>query len=158
MLINVAHRPFEADGSTSLVIESSIGEVIAIASGVFVRAEALLGSLQVDPVRMRQNLDLSEGAIFAELAMMRAGKKYGRHRTHKIMYDIAMNANKGGESFLKTISTIEPKIRSEIDDILAGEKSFGACSEYAEHYAKLALDYVRTRRITLNRFLETKDC
>ena len=158
MLLNVAHRPFEADGSTSLVFESSIGEVIAIASGVFVRAEALLANLYVDPKRMRQNLDLSEGSIFAELAMMRAGIKHGRHKTHQIMYDIAMNANKGEKTFLAAINEIEPEIRAEIGDILAGDKSLGACTDYALHFSSLALDYENTRQIVKNRLLRTKFC
>ncbi len=153
MLVNVAHRPFEADGSTSLVFESSIGEVIAIASGVFIRSEALLANLNVDPERMRQNLDLSGGAIFAELAMMRAGIKHGRHRSHQIMYDIAMSADGGGKTFLENISLLEPEIRTEIDGILAGEKAIGACSEYALHFATLATDYAHTRRININRVL-----
>ena len=89
---------------------------------------------------------------------MRAGIKHGRHKTHQIMYDIAMNANKGEKTFLAAINEIEPEIRAEIGDILAGAKSLGACTDYALHFSSLALDYENTRQIVKNRLLRTKFC
>ncbi|MBP0573973.1 hypothetical protein J8J27_25070, partial [Mycobacterium tuberculosis] len=86
MLMASAHRPFESDGSANQLFEDGLVDVVAAASDVMVRTEALVRDLSPDAVRMRANLELSHGAIFGEYAMMRLGESIGKHRGHELVH------------------------------------------------------------------------
>jgi len=51
---------------------------------------------QLDPKRMRANLDLSGGLIMAEAIMLELGTTLGRRHAHDIIYDAAQVARSRG--------------------------------------------------------------
>jgi 3-carboxy-cis,cis-muconate cycloisomerase len=55
--------------------------------------------LTVDPARMRANLDATNGAIFAERVVMRAGRAVGRDVAASMVKAALENAREGGTSF-----------------------------------------------------------
>ena len=60
----------------------------------------MLAGLEVDPARMRANLDLTRGLICAEAVMMALAPYLGRLRTHDLMYDICRQAVSTGRPLL----------------------------------------------------------
>jgi adenylosuccinate lyase len=139
MLMASAHRPFESDGSTNQLFEDGLVDVIGAISDVLVRTEALVRDLNLDAVRMRENLELSHGAIFGEYAMMRLGETLGKHRAHELVHDAAIAAATGKAPFLDEVAKLPggAPLRTDIEDRLARDGASGICKEYALHYAAL---------------------
>jgi adenylosuccinate lyase len=139
MLMASAHRPYESDGSTNQLFEDGLVDVIAAISDVLVRTEALLGDLDLDPARMRQNLELSHGAIFGEYAMMRLGETLGKHKGHELVHDAAVAAASGKGAFLDEIDKLPggAALSADIRTKLAQDGASGICKEYALHYGAL---------------------
>jgi 3-carboxy-cis,cis-muconate cycloisomerase len=55
--------------------------------------------LMIDPARMRANLEATNGAIFAERVMMRAGGALGRDEAHALLRDVVDRVRASGEPF-----------------------------------------------------------
>jgi adenylosuccinate lyase len=139
MLMASAHRPFESDGSTNQLFEDGLVDVISAVSDVLVRTEALVRDLDLDPVRMRENLELSHGAIFGEYAMMRLGETLGKHRAHELVHDAAIAAASGKAPFLDEVARLPggAALRADIEDRLTRDGASGICREYALHFGSL---------------------
>lgn len=139
MLMASAHRPFESDGSTNQLFEDGLVDVIAAISDVLVRTEALTRDLDLNALRMRENLELSHGAIFGEYAMMRLGETMGKHKSHELVHEAAIAAASGKGSFLDEIAGLPggAELRADIEERLAHDGASGICKEYALHYAAL---------------------
>lgn len=140
LMLAQAHRPFESDGSTNLLYENGVCAAVEMISKVLVRTEAMTCNLQVDAVRMRENLKLSKGAIYSEFAMMELGRAIGKHRGHEMVHDIAVKAADGGVPFLDALSGLPggEELREEILSRIEKGEVGGLCSEYAQHYGALA--------------------
>ncbi|MDS9467915.1 lyase family protein [Paracoccus sp. MBLB3053] len=140
MLMSLAHRPFESDGSANQIFEDAMPDAIGAMADVLVRTEAMLRDLVVDPARMLVNLNLSHGAIHGELAMMQLGRTLGKHTAHEKVHDIAVSAADGGRAFMEQIASLPGggELRAEIDRRLSGGGSNGICAEYALHFGALA--------------------
>src|SRR5690606_15033554 len=92
-----------------------------------------------NPVRMRDNLRLSNGAIFGEYAMMRLGREVGKHKGHEMVHDAAVAAASSHSSFLDQLAAL-PGGTALSEDIRAMMESGGAaglCKEYALHFSAL---------------------
>lgn len=139
MLMASAHRPHESDGSTNQLFEDGLVDVIGAISDVLVRTEALVRDLNLDTLRMRENLDLSHGGIFGEYAMMRLGETLGKHKGHELVHEAAVAAATGEGEFLDEIARLPGGAALSIDirDKLARDGASGICKEYALHYAAL---------------------
>lgn len=143
MLMGEAHRPFESDGSTNLMFENAIAAVVGMMGQVLARTEGLVGGLVVDAARMRANLDLSQGAIHAEFAMMRLSETEGKHRGHEMVHEVALAAAEGGPSFPDGLAALPggAELRREIEARMRGEAPNGLCAEFARHFGALALAF-----------------
>lgn len=139
MLMASAYRPFESDGSTNQLFEDGLVDVIAAISDVLVRTEALVRDLDLDPSRMRHNLELSNGAIFGEYAMMQLGKTLGKHKGHEFVHEAAVAAASGNGVFLDEIAKLPggSALGADIRAKLAQDGASGICKEYALHYGAL---------------------
>jgi adenylosuccinate lyase len=91
---------------------------------------------------MRHNLDLSQGAIFGEMAMMRLGETLGKHTGHELVHEAAIAAQTRGVSFLDEILHLPggPSLRAEIKHRLEGNGANGICAEYAIYFGSLVED------------------
>ncbi|HKT20874.1 MAG TPA: 3-carboxy-cis,cis-muconate cycloisomerase [Stellaceae bacterium] len=108
-------------------------EIFLLASGALHQARFLLEGLEVDPVRMRANLDLTRGMIVSEAVMMGLGPHLGRQRAHDLVYDICRKAITGGQSFLDLLAA-EPEIarhmgRSELAKLVDPANYLGLAGE-----------------------------
>src|SRR4051812_48010324 len=74
----------------------ALPEIFLLASGVLAQSRDLIVGLQVDAVRMRRNLDLTNGAVVSEGVMMGLAPHLGRQRAHALVYDICRGAAESG--------------------------------------------------------------
>lgn len=142
LLMSMACRPFESDASTNNIFENGISEIVEIFANILVPTEALLRDLRVDAQRMKKNLDLSNGTIFAELAMMRLGASVGKHKGHSLVHELATASVSENEQFIEALSHLPngDALQTEIRDVLSGKNGTGLCSTFALHYGALAHD------------------
>ncbi len=80
-------------------------EIFLLAAGALHQARFLIEGLEVDPARMRANLDLTRGMIVSEAVMMGLGPYLGRQRAHDLVYDICRKAITTGGSFLDLLAS-----------------------------------------------------
>ena len=108
-----------------------LGRLVEIARG-----------LQLDPVRMGQNLDLTGGMILSEAIMLELGRRMGRQVAHDLVYDAVEKVRDGTASFAAALAE-DPKIRAELDDAAIGRMLdptayTGLCAEMAREHARRA--------------------
>jgi adenylosuccinate lyase len=63
----------------------AVPQALILTGGVVSKLAWVLGGLEVDTARMRQNLGLTGGAIMAEAVMMQLADRFGHERAHRIV-------------------------------------------------------------------------
>jgi 3-carboxy-cis,cis-muconate cycloisomerase len=81
--------------------------LFGLASGALREARSLAEGLQVDPVRMRHNLDATNGLLFADAAAARLGAKLGREAAHALVEHAAGEVRRTGRP-LRAVLEAEP--------------------------------------------------
>jgi len=92
----------------------AIPEIFSLAAGALAQTRFLVAGLQVDPKRMRANLDLTRGLIVSEAVMMGLGPYLGRQRAHDLVYDICRAVIATGRSFLDLLAE-DKEISAHLD-------------------------------------------
>src|SRR5271163_3986161 len=82
----------------------AVPEIFLLSAGALAQARSLVGGLQVDPERMRANLDITKGLIVSEAVMMGLGPALGRQRAHDLVYDICRDVIAGRGTFLDLLA------------------------------------------------------
>ena len=70
--------------------------------------------ISIDATRMRQNIQATKGAVFAEKAMMLLADKIGREAAHKLVEHAVREAQRNGTQFAEVLSKV-PEISSRLD-------------------------------------------
>lgn len=70
----------------------ALPEIFLLSAGALAQARTMLAGLQVDPQRMRANLELTNGLITSEAVMMGLAPHLGRERAHDLVYDLCRQA------------------------------------------------------------------
>jgi 3-carboxy-cis,cis-muconate cycloisomerase len=94
----------------------ALPEIFVLSAGALSQARFLLGGLQVDPARMRANLDITRGLIVSEAVMMGLGPHLGRQRAHDLVYDICRKVIATGRPLLDLLAEdaeIAPHMKRE---------------------------------------------
>jgi 3-carboxy-cis,cis-muconate cycloisomerase len=68
-------------------------EAFVLTAGALGHARTIVDGLQVDTVRMRENLELTHGLIVAEAVMMGLAPHLGRERAHELVYELCRAAS-----------------------------------------------------------------
>ncbi|MBX3009884.1 MAG: adenylosuccinate lyase family protein [Caldilineaceae bacterium] len=76
---------------------------------------AIFDGLVVHPMKMRQNLDLTNGQIVAEAVMMHLGQFIGRQQAHDVVYDACVTAVAEGRSLYSVLAAL-PEITAVVPD------------------------------------------
>lgn len=82
----------------------ALPEIFLLASGALSQARRMVAGLQVDEKRMRANLDLTNGLIVSEAAMMGLAPYLGRQRAHDLIYDICRKVAETGVPLLDLLA------------------------------------------------------
>jgi 3-carboxy-cis,cis-muconate cycloisomerase len=97
----------------------ALPEIFCLAAGALNQARFLMEGLEVDPERMRANLDITRGLIVSEAVMMGLGPYLGRQRAHDLVYDICRKSITSKASFLDLLAA-DPEISPHMNrDALA---------------------------------------
>src|SRR5688572_20875822 len=70
----------------------ALPEAFCLAAGALRQTNLMIGGLEVDPARMRVNLDITNGLVVSEAVMMGLAPALGRERAHDLVYDICRDA------------------------------------------------------------------
>jgi 3-carboxy-cis,cis-muconate cycloisomerase len=81
----------------------AVPEAFVLTAGVLHQANFMLAGLQVQPERMRRNLDMTGGLIVSEAVMMGLAPALGRNTAHDVVYDACRAANEQGLSLLEAL-------------------------------------------------------
>jgi 3-carboxy-cis,cis-muconate cycloisomerase len=92
----------------------ALPEIFCLSAGALAQARFLVGGLQVDPARMRANLDLTKGLVVSEAVMMGLGPALGRQRAHDLVYDVCREVIAGKGTFLDLLAAV-PEISGHMD-------------------------------------------
>lgn len=107
-ILNMAVRPFEADGCSNLVIDSLLREANLLTHEIILKTEVLLKDLFIDKAAMERNLNITKGMINGENVMMELCKRgLGKAKAHEAVYDIIMAAKKESITFSESYSRYE---------------------------------------------------
>ncbi|AHK35119.1 adenylosuccinate lyase [Rhodococcus opacus PD630] len=114
------------------------------------RIHLIVSGLQLDPRRMRSNLDLSGGMIASEAIMLRLGETIGRQLAHEVVYDAAQTASTTATSFTDALA-VDPRVTSQLDtdtikNLLQPDSHLGLAPAIAHHQAIRAREIVVSRR------------
>jgi 3-carboxy-cis,cis-muconate cycloisomerase len=71
---------------------SVVPEAFCLMAGALKQARAVVEGLEVDPVAMRRNIDLTGGLVMSEAVMMGLGPYIGREYAHDLVYDLCRDA------------------------------------------------------------------
>src|SRR4051794_5334605 len=106
-------------------------EIFALTAGALAQGRFVLEGLQVDPVRMRRNLDATKGLVVSEAVMMGLGPVLGRQRAHDLVYDICREVLGSGRPFLDLLAEhpeIAPHMsRAELARLVDPANYLGLC-------------------------------
>ena len=129
----------EADRTTSLIMEAAAARACVATGDMLARLVEVLNGLQLDPARMRKNLDLGGGLIMAEAVMLDLGAAIGRQHAHDVVYDAAQAAFVEGRAF-GTMLAEDPRVTAHLDakaieKLLDPTAYTGLCAEMARDAA-----------------------
>ena len=79
-------------------------EAFVLAAGALAQTRFVLEGLEVNPERMRRNLDATGGLVVSEAVMMGLGPALGRQRAHDVVYDICRDVLRSGRPFLDLLA------------------------------------------------------
>ena len=94
--------------------------------------QTVLKDLQVHEQTMLDNLERTQGFIFAEAVMLALAEKCGKQSAHSLVYDIAMQAQQHNENF-KTALLADKRItaflsEAELNKLCDVRQCIGACA------------------------------
>jgi 3-carboxy-cis,cis-muconate cycloisomerase len=90
--------------------------LFGLASGALREARALAQGLEVDVARMRANIDITRGLLFADAASSRVGAAIGRNAAHELVEHAAGEVRRTGES-LQAVLARDPRVVSAAVDL-----------------------------------------
>jgi 3-carboxy-cis,cis-muconate cycloisomerase len=82
----------------------AIPEIFLLTSGALTQARAMVAGLQVDPKRMRSNIDITNGLIASEAIMMGLAPHIGRERAHDLVYELCRKAIEQGKPLVDLLA------------------------------------------------------
>lgn len=81
----------------------AVPQAFILGGGVAEKLRELIAALEVDPARMRANLELTDGAILAEAAMMALAGELGREEAHAVVMAASRIAGAAGRPLLDVL-------------------------------------------------------
>lgn len=103
LILSSMVRMDEGDSSATNVSDIVVSEMAILAVSIAEAAERVLGGLQVNETAMARNLELTQGLIMSEAAMMQLSPMIGRHKAHHLLYEAAQETATHGTPFVETM-------------------------------------------------------
>jgi adenylosuccinate lyase/3-carboxy-cis,cis-muconate cycloisomerase len=114
----------------------ALPQSLILCGGLLDKLALVLEGLQIDPVRMRANLDLTEGQIMAEAVMMNLGRAIGHEQAHHLVHQAVRRCIQEGRTLAEVLAD-HPELsqhltRQELDAIMDPFSYLGIAEESAE--------------------------
>ena len=107
----------------------ALPEIFCHMSGALKQSRFVLEGLEVDAVRMRANMDITNGLVMSEAVMMGLGPYLGREYAHDLVYDLcrqALSENRPLIDILEAHPEINKHVgRAELEAMCNPEKHVG---------------------------------
>jgi 3-carboxy-cis,cis-muconate cycloisomerase len=103
-LLNAMDQDHERATGTWEIEWIAMPEIFLLSAGALNQARIIVSGLQVNPERMRANLDATRGLIVSEAVMMGLGPYLGRQRAHDLVYDICRQVIATNRPFLDLLA------------------------------------------------------
>ncbi|WP_088283629.1 adenylosuccinate lyase family protein [Ideonella sp. A 288] len=89
-------------------------EAFCLMAGALKQSRAVLEGLEVDPVAMRRNIDMTGGLVMSEAVMMGLGPYIGREHAHDLVYDLCRESLAQRRPLIDLLAE-HPEIRAHVD-------------------------------------------
>jgi 3-carboxy-cis,cis-muconate cycloisomerase len=82
----------------------ALPEAFVLSAGALSQAKLVVAGLEVDPKRMRANLEMTNGLVVSEAVMMGLAPHLGRQYAHDLVYDLCAEAVKTNQPLLELLA------------------------------------------------------
>lgn len=111
-------------------------DIVQLTAGAVHHLAAILPHLEIDVQRMRKNLDVTHGLVFAEAVSMALGQKIGKMQAHE-MIEAACKRARREKRELRAILGEDPKVSAhlspgELDRLFEPGNYLGAAEEFVQ--------------------------
>ncbi|MGV4797108.1 class-II fumarase/aspartase family protein [Rhizobium sp. F40D2] len=104
LIIGSMNRMGEGDSSATNVADVAVPEMAILGASIAETLARLVSGLVVNKDAMRRNLDITNGLIVSEAAMMQLSDRLGRHKAHHMLYEAAQRSVMDGVPFTTAIA------------------------------------------------------
>ena len=109
-------------------------DIVQLTAGAIHQLATIAPGLEIDATRMRKNLEITHGLIFAEAVTMALGEKIGKPRAHELVEAACKRALREKRE-LRTILSAVPKVNAhlsvaDLDKLFDPRNYLGAAEEY----------------------------
>ena len=127
----------ERDVRTIGVEDEFLARACCLADAALDQAILLMEDLEVHEEKIKRNLELSGGLVFAEALMMQLSGQYGRLESHELVYELAQKAisqHRDFRSILLEDGRITAVLTEEaLDDIMKPDHYVGLSEYFVEN-------------------------
>jgi 3-carboxy-cis,cis-muconate cycloisomerase len=114
----------------------TLPEIVSLTAGSLHHLAAIAAHLEVDTARMRQNLDLTHGLIYAEAVTMALAEKIGRSHAHSLLESASHQASSQRKN-LRDVLSADPQITShlspqDLDRLFDPQNYLGAAESFVD--------------------------
>lgn len=129
----------------------TVPEIVRLTGGALYQLAALASKLEVNPLRMRENIDLTRGLIYAEAVSMSLAEKIGRAAAHEKIEASCQSAVRS-KRHLRDVLSSQPDIATlvaptDLDRLFDPLNYLGASSDLID----AVLEIARSRRLSQKR-------
>jgi len=121
----------------------AIANGFMLAAGASELAHELLKDIEVNSAKMKDNLDITNGLMMAESAMMLVAQKLGRYEGHKVVHHACEMAAADGQSLQECLLQSGEVGRVELEAVLNPRSYLGATNDMIDSVL------ARTRNLSL---------
>ena len=114
----------------------TLPEIVSLTAGALRHLTEIVPQLEIDAEKMRENLEVTRGLIYAEAVAMALGSKIGRPQAHEILEDVCHRAQSEKRHLRDVLSQQEliTKLLSptEFDNLFDPRKYLGAAETFVD--------------------------
>ena len=118
----------------------TLPEIVSLTAGALHHLTEIVPRLEVDAAKMRENLELTHGLIYAEAVTMALAKKVGRSQAHELI-EVACRQAQSEKRHLREVLTKQDAVKGrlstgELDDLFDPRKYLGAAESVVDIVVK----------------------
>jgi 3-carboxy-cis,cis-muconate cycloisomerase len=119
----------------------TLPEIFRLAGGALHQMATIIPHLEVDTERMRRNLDVTHGLIFAEAVTMALAAHIGKSAAHKLLEAASQRTLKSGKHFREELAQdraiTEHLSAAKLDRLFAPENYLGVAEEFVDRVVEV---------------------